>query len=273
MSRCAWVDMDPHLRPTSNRPTRVGPKRRVARLELIEWRGVSDRAEAVEKIHKIEHERLYDRYLGTTQVMLDDLEDTRLGFMYDSEGDLLGLVAAGYDSMFFNGRRVDVVEGRVLLRPGASGGVPACLFGLRYGLALKIRRPGRPLFYLTQAANPAAYSLLARHAARIYPRRDEPTPVWANELIRLINSERGFRVDGDKLLTVEAACRVVNDFRPLAKGTLAMDPEAQWFDSRVSWRDDAVLPLVIPLDLPNILASSLNLLASRRRRRKAERAT
>ncbi|MEM7154435.1 MAG: hypothetical protein AAF799_16430 [Myxococcota bacterium] len=184
-------------------------------------------------------------------------EQTHLVLLYGPEGELGGFASFCPQRIEVDGRSYHVFDSGAFARKGYSGANERLARHLLLGgLREKIRRPWLRMHFVVACASPAAYRLLARNAACMYPRHDLPCPpVWLR-LVQAVSEARGMQpVEGEpRLVHHEAIFR--DPVRSSMSHTHDHDPHVEFF-KRINPRytEPRLLLTHVPLTLGNLVAS------------------
>ncbi len=244
------------------------PKRRPARVEVVDPRRLSQRAKdrLVERLFPIYWSLFHhgDRTFFASHLLFPDSEFSRLALLYGDDGCEVGFAAGWLVPLDTAQGPIGVLRGAVFADLAYHSGDEALLLLLRTALLHLLRHPRRPCWFYGIGAHAASYGLMIRAGLRVYPDRHH-TPAAATELAAELAHHFGFETLGDTPWVARFATEAVDPQRPRRSRRLVDDPDAQFFWSQVDPHgSDAVMLLLAPLTLRAVATGALRALVRSR---------
>jgi len=160
----------------------------------------------------------------------DDLDHKDHVILLQDEGEIRGFSTVTVDRVDLRGRSVvSIFSGDTVIEPSYRGQTALQWAFFRYIVATKLRNPNKLVVWFLISKGYKTYLLLSRNFTTYFPRRDHPTPPWAEELIRQLATQRfGDALDPTSLVLRfgEDADRLRATAAPIAGQT---DPDIRFF--------------------------------------------
>lgn len=151
------------------------------------------------------HQRIFagvDRAAFAAYVVDSPADRTRILVLRDTQGTARGYAALHVFEQRHLGRATSIVRMEIGAEPAWRRCGFAAPFIVREALCLAARNPGRPRYFFATFVHPSAYVSLCRHAPRLWPHPEHPTPPRIAAIMHGLERRFGLRSTGDGTVDV-----------------------------------------------------------------------
>ncbi|MCA9537390.1 MAG: hypothetical protein KC620_00800 [Myxococcales bacterium] len=187
---------------------------------------------------------------------------TRVLTLRDASARLRGYAAMHVFLQRHVGRDMAIVRMEISAEPAFRHASFAGRFIASQAVSLSLRYPGRPRYLFACFVHPSAYVSLCRHAPRVWPHPERPTPPHIEALLLSLQRQFKLRPVGEGLVDVGWIAR------PDGRSHRRLSPEARFYLARnPGYVHGHGLMTLVDLSTPSAVQGSLHFVAHQLQRR------
>lgn len=240
--------------------------------EIIDPRALSPRARAsfTDELYAL-HCRIFagvSRACFAAYVVDSPAERTRIQVFRDGD-EMVGYAAFHAFERTHAGERCIVVRSEVGLLAAYRRGTRMGGFLVREAMGVRLRHPGRAVYGLSCATNPATYRTITRHCDRVWPHWERPTPPAIAGLMAALAQQFELEpVQGAPAGVFHVGWKTLQDEHEAHQWQGCSHPASRlYMDRNPGYAEGHGLLILVPLDLGGMARAALRLFARKLQRR------